>query len=342
MENSFWNQLKKPIVGLAPMDGVTDAAFRYILCKYGKPDLIITEFTSVEGICHGAVKPLRAFLFDKEEKPILGQLFGANPKAFYKSAFVVAELGFDGIDINMGCPARNIASKGSGASLINTPELAKEIIRETKRASKDWSEGQKLTEVGLSDDIISFVNKHRPKKVERRLLPVSVKTRTGYNKNSVHEWISHLLEAKPAAITLHGRTFKQLYSGEADWEAIAEAAGLVHKAKCLILGNGDIGSMPQAKEYAKRYNVDGVLIGRAALGNPFIFSKDAHSFKEYLKIAFEHSKIYEKLFGTEYFVAMRKHLGWYCKGFPNAAEVRKKLMEANSSSDVKKIISEVI
>ena len=154
MNRGFWDKLKYPIIGLAPMDGVTDAPFRYIACKYGNPDLIVTEFTSVEGICHGATKNLRAFIFDRSERPICAQLFGSTPDAFYNAAFVVCELGFDGIDINMGCPAGNIASKGAGAALIKTPKLAQQIILRTKEAAKDWYEGKKIKDTHLPESTI--------------------------------------------------------------------------------------------------------------------------------------------------------------------------------------------
>ncbi len=338
MKKNLWYISDKPIIGMAPMDGVTDFAFRHITKKYGKPNLMVTEFTSVEGICAGAEKIMRAFIFENKEKPILGQLFGSTPEAFYKASFLIAELGFDGIDINMGCPAKNIATKGAGASLIKTPALAKKIISSCKEAAKDRAEGKTIEESGLPENIIRYAKEHRPKKNPRILLPISVKTRTGYDRDTVEEWIKNLLEAEPDAITIHGRTFRQLYTGQANWESIAKGATLIHTAKKTALGNGDIETIDEAHKKIKQFGVDGVLIGRAALGNPWVFSGKESTPQKRLQVALEHSRYYEKILGEKHFAPMRKHLGWYCKGFPGAAETRKELMCANSADEVEKII----
>lgn len=341
MEKGFWKKLDKPIIGLAPMDGVTDAPFRYITAKYGKPDITITEFTTTEGICAGAVKALQAFRYDQSERPVIAQIFGSRPEAFYKTAFVVCELGFDGIDINMGCPAGNIASKGCGAALILTPHLAKEIIIQTKKAAKDWAEGRKIEDIGLPPAIGDEVKKMKPEKVARKVLPISVKTRIGYNSIVIEEWIKHLLEVEPVNISLHGRTLKQMYTGNADWEAIGRAAGIVHQTETTILGNGDVKSMEDARSKIKEYGVDGVLIGRAAFGNPWIFKNIDPIQSQRFEIAMEHAKLYEKIFGERLFIPMRKHLAWYCKGFPNASEVRQKLMFTKNAQEVENILKSV-
>lgn len=334
MYRGFWNSFKKPVIALSPMDGVTDAPFRLITNKYGKPDLSITEFTSVEGICHGSLKSLKAFKYDESERPVLAQLFGSTPSSFYKCAFVIAELGFDGIDINMGCPANNVASKGAGASLILTPGLAMEIIYKSKEAMIDWFNGKNIEDVDLPQEIIDYVKKNQPQNLTRKILPVSVKTRIGYNKIVIEEWVKTLLEAEPANISIHGRTLKQLYSGIADWEAIAKAARLIHQTKTSVLGNGDIKSLKEAHQKIKQYGVDGVLIGRAALGNPWIFKDREPTIQEKFAVAIEHSKNFEQTFCNDRFIPMRKHLAWYCKGFPNASEIRQKLMKTNCSADV--------
>lgn len=331
--------MKKYIIGMAPMDGVTDAAFRFITAKYGKPDIIYTEFTTVEGICAGATKTLRPFIYDKSERPIIAQLFGTRPEAFYKAAFVVFELGFDGIDINMGCPAKNIAGKGSGASLIQKPAVAKKIVLKVKEAAKEWSEGKKITSVGLPDEIIEKIKEmKRGKKIVRRELPVSVKTRTGYNQNTIEEWIKHLLEVNPSVITIHGRTFKQLYGGEANWESIKKAVEIAKGSGTRILGNGDIKSLADAKKRIAESGVDGALIGRAAFGNPWIFCGKEPDIKEKFAVAIEHTKLFAKIFKTTQFVAMRKHLAWYCKGFIGASETRQKLMTTNNPEEVEEIL----
>lgn len=347
----FWQSLKTPILGLSPMDGVTDAPFRAIMARYGKPDLMMTEFTSVEGICAGATKTLQAFIYSPEERPVIAQLFGSTPECFYKAAFVVAELGFDGIDINMGCPAKNVASKGAGAGLILTPQRAQEIIRATQLAMKDWSEGKILEEIGLPETIVSAVRERQKLSSRssqlRHPLPVSVKTRIGYDQISIEEWVKYLLETHPVNISIHGRTLKQMYSGKADWDAIAKAAVIIHQTSTTVLGNGDVTNRQEALEKVKTYGVDGVLLGRAAFGNPWIFCEEVKQLdtRDRLKIALEHAQLHEQLMYTrehQVFVPMRKHLAWYCREFPNASEVRQELMKANSSHDVREIIRDYL
>jgi len=342
------------------MDGVTDAAFRFITAKYGKPDLIFTEFTPVEGITAGAVKSLYSLIYDKSEHPIVAQFFGKTPLAFYKAAVIAAELGFDGVDINMGCPAKNIASKGAGAGLILNPTLAKKIILETKRGILDWSEGLKLEKLALPKPILNYIKsaknswvrntviatqaKHQSSlpKPTRKLLPISVKTRLGYKENTAIDWIKKILETKPAAITIHGRTLQQGYSGKADWETIAKAGEIIHKAGALALGNGDIKNRQEACEKAVNYQVDGVLIGRSALGNPWIFSNKEPTIAAKFKVAIEHAEKYSEIFGRGYFSPMKKHLAWYCRGFPGAATVRQALMRTESFEEVEAILSDTL
>lgn len=334
-----WKKLKRPIIGLSPMDGITDAPFRQIIVECGKPDILFTEFTSVEGINAGATKNLTALFYSKQEKPIIAQLFGTDPECFYKAFFLVAELGFDGVDINMGCPAKNITAKGAGAGLINNPKLAVKIIKISKKASKDFSEGKRLKDIDLPDTIKQFAKLHKPKRITKSKIPISVKTRIGFNKNETKTWIPTLLETTPSAITIHGRTLKQGYGGTADWEAIAESANIAKNSKTLILGNGDIKSLTEAKSAAKKYNLDGVLIGRASLGNPWIFSPaPPPPLKEILQTAVKHAELFEKTFPDTPFIHMRKHLAWYCKGFTGASKIRQKLMRANSAKEVKKIL----
>ena len=338
--SNFWFQ-DKPLIGLAPMDGVTDFAFRHIVTKYAKPDLLFTEFTSVEGICAGATKMLRAFIFEEEERPIIAQLFGITPNAFYKSTILAATLGFDGVDINMGCPAKGIATKGSGAGLITTPQLAREIIKACKRAATDWANGTSIEDVDLPETIIQYAKDNRVI-TKRRVLPISVKTRIGYNKNIIDEWISNIIEEHPTTITVHGRTLKQMYTGKADWEAIAKAGELCKQAGIKVLGNGDIQNIKEAYEKITQYNLNGVLIGRATLGNPWIFNGTEPTIKQRLETTLEHAQYYQKIVGTEHFTPVRKHLAWYCRGFNNASDIRLKLIQANSAEEVQEIITETL
>jgi nifR3 family TIM-barrel protein len=346
MEKGFWANLPKPIIGLSPMDGVSDAAFRFITAKYGKPSLLITEFTNVEALNHGAVKALTAFLYDEVERPIVAQIYGTSPEAFYRACFAVCELGFDGIDINMGCPSKSVSGNGGGAGLIRNPQLAQEIIRECWRASRDWATGKTMQASGLHPDIIAYIEnlqKQTGRKPERRLLPVSVKTRIGYDQIVTEEWLKYILECQPVNISLHGRTLKQMYTGEANWEEIAKAARLVHSSglETTLIGNGDIKSLPEAMEKIVKFGVDGVLIGRGSFGEPWIFQGESKNIEEKLQVAIEHCHKYEEIFGIndKSFAPMKKHLGWYCTNFPGAKELRLKLMTCNSAIEVNTIIS---
>lgn len=339
MQSNFWLNINKPIIALSPMDGVTDVAMRHITQKYGKPSFTVTEFTSVEGINAGALRLMKDFKYTEIEKPVVAQIFGSTPEAFYKSAIVVASLGFDGLDINMGCPAPSVEEHGAGAGLIRTPELASKIIKATQKGVKDWSEGITLEKADIHPDIVKYINETHPNS-ERKLIPVSVKTRTGYDVPVTEQWISHLLQHDLANITLHGRTLKQLYMGQADWDEIAKASKLVRQTNTLFLGNGDVSSYDDALQKIKTYDLDGVLVGRAAQGNPWFFKNYTPATSERFSVAIEHAKTYEKLISADYFLPMRKHLAWYIKGFENASDLRQKLVQASSSQEVEAILED--
>ncbi len=338
VSRGFWDALPDPIIGLSPMDGVTDAPFRSIVAKTGKPSFMITEFVNVEGLSRGATSLLSAFKYSEAERPIVAQIYGIEEDSLYNSALIAAHLGFDGIDLNMGCPARKVARRGSGAGLIAMPETAKKLIRIAKRAAEDFAEGMTLEKAKIRPKIIKAVKLLHPEKPDRRLIPVSVKTRIGYDAPTHKKWIGELLKESPAAISLHGRTLKQMYSGRADWNAIGEAAEICKGSGTLLLGNGDITSVEDAKEKIKTYGVDGVLIGRAVYGNPWIFTGKEPDLSDRIQIAIEHSRLYEEIMPERHFWNMRKHLAWYVKGFPGAGEVRKKLMKTDSSKDVEEIL----
>ena len=355
MKQSFWKTLQKPIIGLSPMDGVTDQPYRHIQKKYGKPDIVFTEFTNVEGVCHGAVKLLDDFLFDETQRPVVAQIYGTTPKYFRQVAIVLCELGFDGIDINMGCPAKSVDSSGAGAALIQTPQLAQKIIAETQAGVQDFLAGKRSVDCpDIQEKIVTEVKKRNqalPNEYqENREIPVSVKTRIGYHEPVVEQWIPTLIEMKPAAISLHGRTLKQQYSGSSNWEEIKKAAVLCAAAGIPILGNGDVITKDQAAEYCQKYLVDGVLIGRGSFGNPFAFVNNSEAEKQkafdtnkIFEIALEHCRLFEKTYNSDpryHFMPMRKHLGWYVKGVAGAKEMRIKLFQANSSADVAAIFKE--
>ena len=350
------------------MDGVTDAPCRTIHGLHGRPDIVLTEFTNVEGLWRGSDRIFRDFLYTSAERPVVAQIFGCKPDYFYKAAHVVCELGFDGVDINMGCPAAAVANRGGGAALIRMPDVAKAIIRATQQGVRDWANGHTLEDLEMEPSRIQRIrqmNEDRVRiwgdtaKIERRLLPVSVKTRLGYDSIIITDWVQDLLELEPANISLHGRTLAQHYKGEANWDAIAAAAEIVRKTDTLILGNGDIHSMYQAAQRIRTSGVNGVLIGRASYGNPWLFQKRetlkqllnagvnptpedlpdvVPTREERLHMALEHARVHAKLKGEEHFVELRKHMGWYLGHFPGAKRVRNELVHINSLADVERII----
>jgi len=309
MQSNFWKEIEKPIMVTAPMSGVTDDAFRLMLLKYGRPDVFWTEFVSVEGLfSKGRESCLKVLKFTPKEHPIVAQVFGSDPSYFKKAAGEIEKLGFDGIDINMGCPDRAIEKRGSGAALIKDVELAKEIIRATKKGTKT---------------------------------PVSVKTRLGYNENQINEWIVPLLKEKVAVLTIHFRTRKELYRYPAQWELAKEIVKLrdLHAPETLIIGNGDVKSLKEAQKLAKENNLDGIMIGRATMGNPWFFSNKSPAIKERLSAIIEHIEIVND---PKRFSQMKKHFHAYTKGFNGAKELRDSIMEAKSYSEVKKLIEEFI
>jgi tRNA-dihydrouridine synthase B len=350
--DNFWHQLKKPVIGLSPMDGVTDQPYRHIHKKYGNPDVIYTEFTNVEGICHGATRLLKDFLYDETQRPIVAQIYGKTPEYFRQVSILLCQLGFDGIDINMGCPAKSVEHAGSGAALIKTPKLAQKIILATKQGVQDYLNGQRAKNCSeITDEIAIEIEKREellPKKYQQRKnIPVSVKTRIGYSTPIVEDWIPIILETKPTLIALHGRTLKQQYSGKANWDEIKKAAELCHKNDVLILGNGDISDLDDAHNKINQFDVDGILIGRASLGNPLFFTKDgagtdnAKPSKSIFEIALEHSYLFEKTYSSDpryNFLPMRKHLGWYVKSFPGARDARVELFKTNNPKEVEVVL----
>jgi len=349
------------------MDGVTDASFRRITALYGSPDLMMTEFLSVDGICHGAESALKGLAYSESERPIIAQLYGARPSPFFHVAQLVCALGFDGLDINMGCPTKKVAAQGSGAALIQDPARASAIIQAAREGIRVWQEGAPLSIFEQFPKAAAWFQARPALKKAmaarpRRSIPLSVKTRLGVDRVVVDAWIKQLLKARPAAISIHGRTLRQGYRGVADWGAIARAASLAAGSGTFILGNGDLNSLEEAVRRISESGVDGVLIGRAAMGNPWIFKekeKLRHFFSnkaaspqrsarleavpvslyERFSVALEHARLFEADHGGAYFVGMRKHLGAYCRGFPGARALRVKLLRARDADDVARLFS---
>ncbi len=299
------------------MANVTDAAFRRVIAKYGKPDVMWTEFVSCDGLCsEGRERLLPDLAFTDSERPIVAQFFGAKPETFYQCAQLAQELKFDGIDINMGCPDRNVEKQGAGAALIKTPELAQEIIRETMRGAGD--------------------------------LPVSVKTRIGYNSIALSEWMKYLLDTGLSAITIHARTRKEMSDVPARWDTVKQAAEIAHAFdaspdRTLIFGNGDVTSIEEAGERVRETGADGVMIGRGIFGNPWLFDRTRTladiPLEERLSVMLEHTFLFEQLFrGTKSFDVMKKHYKAYIQGFDGAKEFRAELMTLKDAASVAKAV----
>lgn len=362
---NFWRNIPGPIIGLSPMDGVTDASFRFITAKHGRPDVMLTEFVNIQSAPYAPELLLKDFTYDEIERPVVAQIYGRSPELFYRVAHIVGELGFDGLDINMGCPARKVAAAGCGAALIREPDLARAIIRATRQGLQDWYNGQSLKQIGIRPSAIeAFKAANRRRRdsdalAERRLLPLSIKTRIGYDRIVVGDWVSTLLEERPSAITLHGRTLQQGYKGSADWEAIARAADIARGSGILILGNGDLLDMADVYRRVRETRVDGVLIGQAAEGNPWLFAGKEHvkralrgigtvaphpavSLAERFDIIIEHSRHYETVVQNHCFFGMRKNLLWYCRDFDGAVELRSQMKHATSTDDVARVLENYI
>lgn len=243
MEN-IWQTLQKPIICLAPMEGVTDMAFRQLLIKIGKPDLMFTEFVNVQSIfSHDQTSYLKYLDYQQQEKPLIAQIWGLTPELFELSANLITNLGFNGIDLNFGCPEKNVIKKGACSALINNRILAEKIIRSTQLGAK---------------------NK----------IPVSIKTRIGFNQIQTQGWLSFLLKFEPAAITIHGRTTKELSDVPNHWDEIGKVVKLRDRISpaTMIIGNGDITSQDQALIKVKQYQLDGIMVGRGVLKDPYIFN----------------------------------------------------------------------
>jgi tRNA-dihydrouridine synthase len=321
------------IVGLSPMDGITDEAFRLTQCQIAKPDLIFTEFVSAEGLAHNAVKLFDTLLYSVEERPIIGQLFGKDPDSFYIAAVILCFLGFDGIDINLGCPAKTVTQHGSGAALIDKPETASLIIKSVQKAVADFSQNKvTLEDLKLKEKVLEVIKRNQKYSgtINKIIPTVSVKTRLGVSADTTATWIPFLLSHHLDFLTLHGRTLKQAYAGQADWNSIAVAAKLAKKSHTIFFGNGDVQSRSQALEYCQKYSVDGVLIGRAAMGNPWAFNNKNPDFKEKFSAMLLHAKNFTEVFPIRRFDPLRHHFLLYVSGHPNAKELRQEIVKLTS------------
>lgn len=307
MNLGFWGKLKKPFFVLAPMANVTDWAFRQIITETGRPDIFYTEFLSCDGIVHDRKRFAGELYFEENERPIVVQFFGAKPENFYKCAQLAQELGFDGIDINMGCPDRSVEKQGAGAALIKNSQLAKEIIKETIRGAGD--------------------------------LPVSIKTRLGYNKIEIDTWINNILETEIAALVVHGRTRSEMSKVPAHWDELGKIVKMAKGSGKLLIGNGDVANLEDGYKKAQEYGLDGIMIGRGIFSDVWFFNSDtnADDITPQLRIVLmlKHLELFEQLWkGAKHFDTMKKFFKIYVNGWDGAKELRTKLMNCKNTEEV--------
>lgn len=303
---NFWKDLPKPFFVQAPMDDVTDTVFRRIIAKAGAPDVYFTEFTNTDGMTSKGRKHVEhRLLYTEGERPLVAQIWGNKPENYTKTVEILKEMKFDGIDINMGCPVKDVVKRGECSALILNPELAGKLIQATIDSASD--------------------------------IPVSVKTRIGFSKIQTEEWFSFLLQFPLAAITVHGRTTAEQSKVPAHWDEIGKVVELRNKLnpECLIIGNGDIKSRAQGLEMVQQYGMDGIMIGRGIFDNLWVFNKNIDSStlstKDKLALMREHIELFEKTWGRKKnYEVLKRFYKIYVSGLPNAADIRADLMKLRS------------
>ena len=313
MKENFWRDLPRPFFVLAPMEDVTDVVFRHVVSEAARPDVFFTEFTNTVSYCHpeGKESVRGRLTFTEDEQPIVAHIWGDEPKYFREMSIGLAEQGFRGIDINMGCPVPNVASKGRGAGLIRFPDKAAEIIEATKTGG----------------------------------LPVSVKTRLGYTSlDEWRDWLTHLLEQDIANLSIHLRTRKEMSDFDAHWELIPEIKKLRDEIApdTLLTINGDIPDRQVGSELVDKYGVDGVMIGRGIFTNPFAFEKEPkdHSHHELLDLLKLHLDLFDHYSSLEErsFKPLRRFFKIYVRGFRGASELRNELMSTVTTDEVRALL----
>jgi len=312
---NIYTELKRPILALAPMEDVTDTVFRQIVLSLGRPSLFYTEFVNVEGLnSRGRDRVIHRLSYIKEEKPIIAQLWGVKPENFVYGAKLVKDMGFDGVDINMGCSVKNVVKNNAGSGLINEDRgRVKEIIE----AVMEGSDG----------------------------LPVSVKTRLGFDSIDIDGWIAFLLSQNLEALTVHMRTARGENSINADWEHMGSIVALrdTISPSTLLLGNGDIKSIKEGLEKIKQYNIEGVMIGREAISNPWVFSgRTDISIEEKLETLKKHLILWREGWeGEKDYHSLKKFFHGYIREYTNAKTLRDSLMKTENVSQALEILEEI-
>jgi len=316
--NSFWTTLKKPLFVLAPMADVTDPAYRRLIAETHPADVMWTEFVSADGLYHTREKKgmkddenplMRDLLYTEGERPLVAQLFSSNPENMAYAARLCAELGFDGIDINMGCPDKSIEKQGCGSAMIKTPDVAVAIIAAARTSG----------------------------------LPVSVKTRIGYNKEEIDTWIPVLLKQNLPALTVHMRTRKEMSKVPAHWDLMPRIVALRNELSpnTLIIGNGDVMDLSDARSKIEASGCDGAMLGRAIFGNPWVFAGRTHaelSKEERLKSLDTLAQYFDEIQPHKSFHLLKKHVKAFVQGFDGAAELRGAIMNTGSIQEMRTIL----
>ncbi|WP_336947580.1 tRNA dihydrouridine synthase [Staphylococcus xylosus] len=315
MKENFWRELPRPFFVLAPMEDVTDVVFRHVISEAGRPDVFFTEFTNTESFCHPeGIHSVRGRLtFTEDEQPMVAHIWGDKPEHFREMSIGMAEMGFKGIDLNMGCPVANVATKGKGSGLIQRPETAAEIIQAAKAGG----------------------------------LPVSVKTRLGYYEiDEWRDWLKHVFEQDIANLSIHLRTRREMSKVDAHWELIGEIKKLRDEIApdTLLTINGDIPDRKTGLELAEKYGIDGVMIGRGIFHNPYAFEKEPreHTSEELLGLLRLHLDLFDKYSKNEsrLFKPLRRFFKIYVRGIRGASELRHQLMSTNTTDEARRLLDE--
>jgi tRNA-dihydrouridine synthase len=308
---SFLEELPKPFFILAPMDDVTDTVFRQVIADIAKPDLFFTEFVNVDGLqSPGRPRLMHKLRLDDKEVPVIAQLWGLKPENYYKTTKDIIEMGYAGVDVNMGCPVKTVVKNGACAALINNKELAGQIIDAVKEAAGDH-------------------------------FPVSVKTRVGFNNVDL-SWSEFLLSKKLNMLSIHGRTAKQMSKVPADWDLIGKVRELrdVTCPSTLIVGNGDVKNRQHGLELAEKYKLDGIMIGRGIFEDPFVFEENSpwqdYTKQQKIDLYRKHVELFIKTWqnNERKIETLNKFCKVYINGFEGVKEFREQLMSAKSAAQL--------
>ena len=315
MKENFWQDLPRPFFVLAPMEDVTDVVFRHVVSAAGKPDVFFTEFTNAVSYCHpeGRDSVRGRLTFTEDEQPMVAHIWGDEPEHFRQMSIGMAEQGFKGIDINMGCPVPNVAGKGKGSGLIRRADVAADLIQAAKAGG----------------------------------LPVSVKTRLGYtNIDEWRDWLTHVFEQDIANLSIHLRTRKEMSKGNAHWEMISEIKKLRDEIapQTLLTINGDIPDRETGLKLVEEYGVDGIMIGRGIFHNPYAFEKEPkeHSSRELLDLFRLHLDLFDQYTVDEprSFRPLRRFFKIYVRGIRGASDLRVQLMETETTNEARVLLDE--